>query len=124
MLKGDISTTQQVIFALVFTIFILGYMMVRLDFSMRGKMQPEILAITASSTLNALSGMEKGKATISFDRPWDITLTRSSIKFEEGKKKGEAGILGNVKEAKISGAWKIIIIKETGKPVELIKAEK
>lgn len=121
--KGDASTTEQVIFALLFTVFVLGIMMVRLDFSMRGKMQPEILAITASSAVNALSGMEQGKITMGFDRPWDITLTRDSIKFREGKNEGEADILGAVREAGISGAKKIQITKEMDKPLELAKAE-
>lgn len=121
--KGDVSTTQQVIFALLFTIFMLGLMMARLDFSMRGRAQPEILAITASSALDALSGMEKGSISIAFDRPWDITLTGDILKFESEGKEGEAGILGSVREARISGADKIRITKEKGRPVELAKAE-
>jgi hypothetical protein len=123
VLKGDLSTTQQVIFALLFTIFVLGLLIVRLDFSMRGKLQPEILAITASSAVNALSGMEQGSITMNFDRAWDITLTRDSIKFESEGNQGEADVLGSVREAKIPGADKIQITKEMNRPLELIKAE-
>lgn len=121
--KGQISTTQQVIFALLFTIFMLGLLMVRLDFSMRGKMQPEILAITTSSAVNALSGMEQGNIIMNFDSAWDITLTRDSIKFESEGKQGEADILGSIREAKISGAEKIQITKEMNMPLELTKVE-
>lgn len=121
--KGQISTTQQVIFALLFTIFMISLLMVRLDFSMQGEMQPEILAITTSSAVNALSGMEQGKITMNFDSAWDITLTRDSIKFESEGKHGEADILGSIREGKVTGAVKIQITKEMNRPLELIKVE-
>jgi hypothetical protein len=123
MLRGQISTTQQVIFSLVFLMFILGLMMARLDFSMRGEAQPEILAVMASSSINALSGMDAGRITMGFDRAWDITLARESLTFESGGSEGEAEILGWAADVEVSGAEKILIIKEEGRPLELTRAE-
>lgn len=121
--KGQVSTAQQVIFVLLFIMLILGFMTARFAFDMRGKMQASTLAAMTSSVMNALSGMEQGKITTGFGKPWNITLTKDKLKFEAEESKGEADILGNVKETKISGAEKIQITKKPNGPVELTKIE-
>lgn len=117
-MRGMSSELIQTIFAVLVIILALAFSLTleaKPSFETYGKAQARLWAKSIASTIDTMSGVEKGRVELDFGIVWDVEIKcndECEVKVSHDKIKGKKRLLTRTDEVNLGGIAGILIEKE------------